>query len=47
MQRDTLNTLFKTLRHQEYMIISSSKCEKTYLHGSLEGVLETIQVSSL
>ena len=29
------------------MILSSSIYEKTYLQGSLEGVLEAIQVSNL
>ena len=29
------------------MILSSSMYEKTYLHGSLERIIEAIQVSSL
>ena len=47
MHHNTLNRMFKILRHREHMILSSSIYEKTYLHGSLEGVLEAIQVSSL
>ena len=35
------------IRYQEYMILSSSMYKKTYLHGSLERVLEAIEVSSL
>ena len=42
-----MNRIFKTLRHQEHMILSSSMKEKTYLQGFLERVLEAIQVSSL
>ena len=37
----------QSLRHQEHMILISIMYEKTYLHGSLERVLEAIQVSSL
>ena len=29
------------------MILSSSMYKKTYVHGSLEGVLEAIKMSSL
>ena len=47
MQRNILNWIFKTPRHQEQMTLSSSIYEKTYLYGSLEGVLGTIQVPSL
>ena len=47
MQRKTLNRIFKTPSHQEWIIESSGMNEKTYLHGFLEGVLEAIQVSSL
>ena len=47
MQQNTLNGMFKTLRHQEQMILSSSMYEKIFLYSSLEGVLEAIQVSSL
>ena len=43
----TLNQTFKIPSHQEQIIISSSMYEKTYLQGFLEGVLESIQVSSL
>ena len=39
---NNLNWMFKTLIHQEYMILSSSMYEKTYLKGFLEGVLEAI-----
>ena len=46
-QWNRLNQMFKTFRHQEQMILSSSLYEKTYLRGSLEGVIEAIQVSSL
>ena len=35
------------IRYQEYMILSSSMYEKTYLHGSLERVLKAIEVSSI
>ena len=47
MQRKILNRIFKTLSHQEQIILSSSMYEKTYWQGFLEGVLEAIQVSSL
>ena len=47
IQQSTLNRIFKILRHQEKMILSSKMYDKTYLQGSLEGVLEMIQVSSL
>ena len=47
MQRNSLNRIFKTLGHQEQMILSYNMYEKTYLQGFLEGFLETIQVSSL
>ena len=47
MHWNTLNRIFKTLRHQEQMIISSNMYEKTYLQSFLEGVLEAIQVSIL
>ena len=47
MQWNILNWIFKTLIHQENIILSSRMYEKTYLHGFLEGVLEAIQVSSL
>ena len=47
MYRNTLNCIFKILSYQEHMILSFSMYEKTYLNGSLKGVLETIQVSSL
>ena len=47
MQQNTLNWIFKTLRCEEQMILSNIIYEKIYLHGSLEGVLEAIQVSSL
>ena len=47
MQRNTLNLVFITLRHEEQMILSSRMYEKTYLQGSLEGVLKAIKVSRL
>ena len=31
MQRNSLNQIFKTLRHQEKIILSSNMYEKTYL----------------
>ena len=37
----------KTLRHQDNVILLSSMYEKIYLHDSLEGVLQAIQVYSL
>ena len=40
MQWNSLNRIFKTLRHQEQMILSSSMYEKVYLQGFLEGFLE-------
>ena len=43
MQRNSLNQIFKILRHQEQMILSSNMYEKTYLKGFLEGVLEAIK----
>ena len=39
--------MFKLSRHQEQKIPSFSIYEKTYLQGSLQGVLEAIQVFSL
>ena len=39
---DKLIWIFKILRHQELIILSSSMYEKTYLYGLLEGVLEAI-----
>ena len=36
MQRNSLNQIFKTLRHQEQMILSSNMYDKTYLHVSLK-----------
>ena len=42
IQLKTLNWIFKTLSHQEQMILSSIMNEKTYLQGFLEGVLEVI-----
>ena len=47
MQWKILNPIFKTLSHQEQIILSSSMNEKTYLQGFLEGIIEAIQVSSL
>ena len=47
MQWNTLNQIFNTLKHLEQMILSSSKYNKIYVQGSLEGVFEAIQVSSL
>ena len=43
----TSNQIFKTLRHQQHIILSSRMYEKTYLQSSLEGVLKAIQVSSV
>ena len=45
----TLNATeyIESLRHQEKIILSSSMYEKIYLQGSLERVLEPIQVSNL
>ena len=40
MQRNPLNRVFKTLRHQEQMIISSNMHEKTYLQVSLKEFLK-------
>ena len=36
MQRNSLNRIFKTLRHQEQIILSFNMYEKTYLHVSLK-----------
>ena len=47
MQRNSLNLIFKILRHQGQMILSSNMCEKNTLTGFLEGFVEAIQVSSL
>ena len=47
MQRNTLNRMFKTLRHQKQMILSSSRYEKTHLQDVFERLLKSIQVSSL
>ena len=46
MRHNTLHHMFKILRHKEQMILSSSKYEKTYLQGFLEGVLKAFQVSN-
>ena len=47
LQIECIESDIKTSSHQEQMILSSSMYEKIYLQGSLEGVLEAIQVSSL
>ena len=47
MMGNLLSRIFKTLRHQEQMILPSNLFEETYLQDFLEGVLEAIQVSSL
>ena len=39
--------MFKTLRHQESMIISSCKYWNPYLQGPLQRVLKVVQVSKL
>ena len=46
VEHNILDQKFKTLRHHEQMILSSSTYKKLYLEGSLEGVLDVIQVSS-
>ena len=40
MHQNSLNQIFKTLRHQEQMILSSNLYEKTYLHVSLKEFLK-------
>ena len=40
MQHNSLNRIFKTLRHQEQKILSSSMYEKTYLKVSLKEFLK-------
>ena len=40
MQRNSLNRIFKTLRHQEQMILSSNMYSKTYLYVSLKEFLK-------
>ena len=40
MQRNSLNQIFKILRHQEHMILSSSMYERTYLQVSLKEFLK-------
>ena len=40
MQWNSLNRIFKTLRHQEQMILSSNMYEKTYLHVLLKEFLK-------
>ena len=40
MQRNSLNRIFKTSRHQEQMILSSNINEKTYLQVSLKEFLK-------
>ena len=43
MQHNILNQIFKTLRHKEHVILSSSMDEKIYLQGFLEEVLKAIK----
>ena len=40
MQRNSLNLIFKILRHQEQIILSSNMYEKTYLEVSLKESLK-------
>ena len=40
MQRNSLNRIFKTLKHQEQMILSSNMYEKIYLQVSLKEFLK-------
>ena len=40
MQRNSLNRIFKTLRHHKQMILSSNMYEKTYLQVSLKEFLK-------
>ena len=40
MQQNSLTRIFKTLRHQEQMIISSNMYDKTYLQVSLKEFLK-------
>ena len=40
MQRNSLNQIFKTLRHQEQMILSSNMYEKIYLKVYLKEFLK-------
>ena len=40
MQRNSLNQIFKSLRHKEQMILLSSMYEKTYLQVSLKEFLK-------
>ena len=40
IQWNSLNRIFKTLRHQEQMILSSNMYEKTYLQVSLKEFLK-------
>ena len=44
---DYIESDIQKMRYEEYMILSSSMYEKTYLHGSLERVLEAIEGSSI
>ena len=46
-QMNILNQIFKSLRPQEVVILSSSVYENTYVHGSLKGVLKAVQVFNL
>ena len=43
MQQNSLNRIFKTLRHQEQMILSSNMYEKTYLQVSLKEFLKLLK----
>ena len=40
MQRNSLNRIFKILRYQEHMILSSNMYEKTYLQVSFKEFLK-------
>ena len=43
MQRNSLNRIFKTLRHQEHMILSSNLYKKTSLQVSLKEFLKLLK----
>ena len=44
MQQNSLNRIFKTLRHQEYMNLSSNMYEKSYLQVSFKEFLKLLSV---